>query len=120
MEELIKMYLSQKKANIVDVGALMTHLEHMSSQELADMLVFLMALLLMVSKMESYTMDKKLKVAAVVGQALYEGLENSCKEYMGMSLQQALLKMSLYPEVDEETLDDQDFNNIYSTNIVHC
>jgi hypothetical protein len=120
MEELMKMYLSQKKDNIVDVGALMSHLEAMSPQELANMLVFLMALLLMISKMGSYTSDNKLKVAAVVGQALYEGVENSCKDYMGMSIQQTLLKMSLYPEVDEADLDDQEFNNIYSTNIVHC
>ena len=120
MEELMKMYLSQKKANVVDVGALMSHLESMSSQELADMLVFLMALLLMISKTKSYTADNKLKVAAVVGQALYEGIENSCKDYIGMSLQKTLLKMSLYPEVDESMLDDHDFDNIYSTNIVHC
>ena len=123
MEELVRMYLEQKKSNVVDIGKMTSYMEELSPQELSNVLALLVVLLLMIRNTSEFTPHKTIKVATVIGTVLCDAVEEASTEFLGMSLQQALLKATLWPEVDTSVLtevgEDTVLRENYTTKIMY-
>lgn len=119
MEGLIRLFTEQKRSNVVDIQEMVDYVERMSPEQLSTVLVYLMSILLIVGRIDPFTDSNQTSVraAAVVGRAIYDGLEEACEKYLGMALSTALLKVLANPEISASVLQAKP-EDTYSTNIV--